>query len=283
MAGQELPEFALVMRGYDRQQVDDYVSTLHGYLDEMSARANGYDPSRRSESTAMGSPEAASGDPVALLGDRLMRVLHEAQDAATAIRREAEQDAERVREQAVAASRDAGRLLPSTQAQAEQVLSAARDDADQLLSRAREHAEAQAAALLEEAQDESDRLRSQAGQQAAAAARDGERLVEQLRAEIDELTDRRNQAREALRALRNTLTVDDATSPGPVQDVPTTPGPTEPEPAASATRGTVGRRALSSPPQPRDTEGPPTTPTSSSLRRGSAEPDTIVLPIEVRS
>jgi len=135
LAGQELPEFALVMRGYDRQQVDDYVSTLRGYLDEMSARANGYDPSRRSESTAIGSPEAASGDPVALLGDRLMRVLHEAQDAATAIRREAEQDAERVREQAVAASRDAGRLLPSTQAQAEQVLSAARDDAEQLLSR----------------------------------------------------------------------------------------------------------------------------------------------------
>jgi hypothetical protein len=54
----DLPVFATALRGYDRQQVDDYVATLLSYLDEAARRLEraerpGRDPDAR---VATGTP-----------------------------------------------------------------------------------------------------------------------------------------------------------------------------------------------------------------------------------
>ena len=183
MAGQDLPEFALIMRGYDRQQVDDYVSMLRGYVEELTRRLDekgrGHGPTRPAEP-----PTDVVVDPVSVLGDRITAILRAAQDAADGMHQDAQREAEQMLARARTGSRDANALTAAARAQADQITAAARTEAEALLERARSHAEHQATALLEEAQLEAARTREQA----------------------------HAQAKQALEALREHLTVPDGTS-----------------------------------------------------------------------
>lgn len=168
MAGQDLPEFALIMRGYDRQQVDDYVSTLRGYVDELSRRLDeqgcGQEHVRPDDA-----PTDVVVDPVSLLGDRVTAILRAGRDAADGMRQDALQEAEQILARAKTGSQDAEALIAAARAVADKILAAARAEAEALLERARSHAEQQATELLQEAEQEAERTREQAHTQATQA------------------------------------------------------------------------------------------------------------------
>lgn len=204
MAGQDLPEFALIMRGYDRQQVDDYVATLRGYVDELTIRLEG-------QGHGPGTPNPTV-DPVAELGDRVTGILREAQAAAAGILKDAEQQAEQVLSRARTGSQDVDALTATARQQAEEVKAASRAEAEALLERARDHAEQQATALLAEAQAESEQMLAQARDQAAATLAEGQRRADELSHSIEELTQRHLQAQAALQSLRDRLSLPDGVS-----------------------------------------------------------------------
>jgi len=111
------PEFATAVRGYDRQQVDDYVRALRDYVDEAHGRAKQAEQrlaehlSRSAETNsrvetapmAVGPTGATSGgldtaavparDAFAALGDYVAGVLRAAEEAAQARTAQAEREA----------------------------------------------------------------------------------------------------------------------------------------------------------------------------------------------
>jgi len=117
MSEDDRPEFATAVRGYDRQQVDDYVRALRDYVDEAHGRAKQAEQRlaehvRRSAETdsradvapmAVGPTGVTSGgldtakvptrDAFAALGDYVAGVLRAAEEAAQARTAQAEQDA----------------------------------------------------------------------------------------------------------------------------------------------------------------------------------------------
>jgi cell division septum initiation protein DivIVA len=102
--GGELPQFANVMRGYDRGQVDDYVSRLNDFVEDAERRAERAEralaeANRRSERLAdelrqaldrsSGPPQPHDG-----LGERLESILRLATEEAEAIQQRARAEAE---------------------------------------------------------------------------------------------------------------------------------------------------------------------------------------------
>ncbi|MGB8651131.1 MAG: hypothetical protein WCD35_10775 [Mycobacteriales bacterium] len=74
----DLPAFAPALRGYDRQQVDDYVSTMLSYLDEAASRLDEVQAAPISPAA----PAATTAAELGALTDRLTVVLAEAEQAA---------------------------------------------------------------------------------------------------------------------------------------------------------------------------------------------------------
>lgn len=231
VSDEELPEFAVVVRGYDKQQVDDYVATLRLYLEEMTHRAHAAEQvtNERSSTTAMAAPTT----PLAL-GEHVEMIVHAAHEAADRIRTEAMRRAEatadtehqRVQHESAAVSR--------ALAEADQITATARDEAETLLSRAREHAEQRAETLLEQAQAEADQLRLTATADAAAQ-------VSHLTAEITQLEQRHTEVQSSLATLRSVLNgTTDSTATGSTgvgagfPRTPTTPTGNEPHPSPPA-------------------------------------------------
>jgi len=117
MSEDDRPEFAPAVRGYDRQQVDDYVHALRDYVDEAHGRAKqaeqrlaehlrrSAEPASRVDTApmAVGQIGATSGaldaaevptrDAFAALGDYVAGVLRAAEEAAQARTAQAEQEA----------------------------------------------------------------------------------------------------------------------------------------------------------------------------------------------
>src|SRR5206468_1850946 len=94
----ELPQFASVMRGYDRGQVDDYVARLNDFLGDAEQRANRAerglaDALRRNErltdelrqAIERQQPEPSSGEPYEGLGERIESILRLAAEEADAL------------------------------------------------------------------------------------------------------------------------------------------------------------------------------------------------------
>lgn len=209
MADEELPEFALAMRGYDRQQVDDYVRTLRQYLEEMSTRTTNAEQAAGEQARAAADSHGAGRDPYSSLGDRVTGILREAENAASQMRQDAERDAAGLLVEARRSAATSNDTVVRAQAQADQLLSAARDDAQRLLARFRDHAEQQAAALLSEAETEARQVREQAlaqAEQTRSSIQDDKRRLQE---EIQELHSRHRQARDSLTALRSSLTFPD--------------------------------------------------------------------------
>lgn len=108
-AGHELPEFATVMRGYDRGQVDDFVTRLQEFVYDAELRATNAERrvaqaqrrmedlerelSRAAEQAA--SPAAAYDD----LGERIATILRLAAEESEALRSAAREQAEQMLEE----------------------------------------------------------------------------------------------------------------------------------------------------------------------------------------
>lgn len=142
---QDMPEFATVMRGFDRGQVEDYVARMHDFLHDAEKRAvtaarslaeAEHRAARLEEELARS--RQTSGVPEQL-GQRLTEILRlageEAADVRASARAQADELVQGARAKAQAQLEEAGR-------RAEQQLQQAREQAERLVTEARKEGEA---------------------------------------------------------------------------------------------------------------------------------------------
>jgi cell division septum initiation protein DivIVA len=226
------PHFDVVMRGYERAQVDEYFSRLQRETSQLTANLrqerdfarNGSQQLVAERDNALRQLHAAqqeleklrrtaaettvelkSRDEVSLFGHRLNTILTtaeqeakaakaEAEEAASRIREEAEREAETVRTQA---QQEADTLLTETRQEAETVRIQARQEADRLLADARRHA----AEVTERANAEAERVTTSAHEEATTTLDAARREERETRTVLAELVRRREQVRRELTAI----------------------------------------------------------------------------------
>lgn len=153
----DVPDFTVSLRGYDRQQVEEYVQRLTLDLDQALRRAA--DAEQRAAS-----PQSSGGG-FAELGPHVAGVLERAQHEADQLRAEARAYAEQVRGEADRAAHDlqalAGSEAATTAAQRDALLAEARARADELLQRSQKHADRRAAEIVTAAEREAQALHAQ--------------------------------------------------------------------------------------------------------------------------
>jgi DivIVA domain-containing protein len=199
------PAFAMVLRGYDRDQVDEYVHRLDAWLRDWRQRAAAAEAaaSQASQHAAGLRQEAAdlrrqvvlleekglAATPESMdgFGARVGGILRAALEAAEATRSEAEAEAERLR------------------AEATQLAEEARRQSEDLRTMAAARVEEESVAVLERVRAEADRMLDQAqrrSQELVAAAEQRRQAVEE---ETDELLQRRDRALAELDTLQQSL------------------------------------------------------------------------------
>lgn len=239
--GDEQPSgFDIVLRGYDRRQVDDYLDRVEVALQQADAR-HAHDSGRvgeleaaladlrdrlaAAERRAEGRPEPAS-----VVGDRLATMLRLAEEEAEQLveqarSRAAEQTAQRAADldarEAELRERlaEVDRATVQAQQDAEAIRAAARADAERLRAEAEEAARASAAGI----DDEVRQLREEGRREAAA-------MTAEARRQVEELSRQRDAIAAQLQSLRDTLA--GAVAPLSPGDQPTqaVPLPTERRP-----------------------------------------------------
>lgn len=208
--------FDVVLRGYDRRQVDDYLDRVEAALNDADARhaedaqrlaalesqvVDMHERLADAERRAEGRPEPA---PVA--GDRIAAMLRLAEEEAAAIRDAARQEAERIVADAqLRAGQETAQRTAELDRREQDIATAvddaaalrreAQEDADAIRAKAEEHA----AATRQQAQEE---LRSmhEAGQLEAAA------MTAEARRQVEDLSRQRDAIAAQLQSLRDTLT-----------------------------------------------------------------------------
>lgn len=99
------PEFAVVVRGYDRAQVDDYLARLHEWLTDSETRRSAAEEARNAARRELSEVRArlamieersgaATPESMAAFGERLGQILQEAITAADELRSRAKAEAE---------------------------------------------------------------------------------------------------------------------------------------------------------------------------------------------
>jgi len=146
----DLPQFALGMRGYDRDQVDEYVARLNDWAQDWKDRATAAEASARAaaqqvtemrERLARLEPASFSSTPPSIqaLGDRVGAILQSAFDAAAEVRAEADAKLDTARGEAEAivgeASQESARLLETARTEAERITSGAHSELRSLVER----------------------------------------------------------------------------------------------------------------------------------------------------
>jgi cell division septum initiation protein DivIVA len=173
--------FETQMRGYNRRQVDDYITRTSEQLAGLEARLGAaVDAAERArlevaavrEQNEQHQAQAAVRPAHEEVSERLSQILRLAAEEAEQERSDAEGEIARMREQAGAA---AAGILAGAQAEADGVLASAREEAESELAHARDEAQrllasstAESEATLIEAKGHAERLRSQAERRAAA-------------------------------------------------------------------------------------------------------------------
>lgn len=119
--------FDVVLRGYERDQVDEYVNLLESQLQQARAAASRERPN------------------YAELGQRVVRILELAEEEASSMRAAAQAAADAIREDALTATdrarAEAEQIRAAAAAEAENVTAQAAGEATQLVQRARTQAE----------------------------------------------------------------------------------------------------------------------------------------------
>jgi DivIVA domain-containing protein len=188
------PSFNLTRRGYDRDEVDRFLSELAERL-EQAERERGGAP-------AAGSSEAVRRE-LERITAKAAELLAEAEQGADRVRGEATQEASRLlaraREDAEAAKLTAEQAREEALAETEH----RRQEADAYAERVRGEADADAKALRSQAASELADAVDRAEAVARAEADDEQRRL--LAAELAELASRRDAAREELRKIAGIL------------------------------------------------------------------------------
>ena len=188
-------EFASSRRGYDRDEVDQYVERVSRIVVELEA---------------MRSPDAVIERALADVGEETSAILRRARKAGDEIIADAEAHAGERTSQAEAQTRalreDADRYNARVRADAEQVLSDARSQGEEIVSQA----QAEAAGLRKDAKEEATRVHG-----------DADRYRAQVSAHVDQLAQERHRLIEDLRKLADQFhrTADRALEQIPSHDI----------------------------------------------------------------
>ncbi len=221
------PQFAVTVRGYDRVQVEDYIDTLREWLGNATLRMEAAE-SENSElreqvallrtRLAQVDHQLSDGPPrtIAALGDRLGRILELAEEAASTAQADAEAEAVAI---VGRARQEAAGLIRSAQdrhGEMEAFIGGAADQAALLVAQAEEKAAKNATRILAEADTQAAGREAQAAERARAMVAEAEeqrrrvvaRLEEEqaaLRAELLRLVTERNDVRDGLTRLKESL------------------------------------------------------------------------------
>jgi DivIVA domain-containing protein len=144
--------FTLARRGYDRREVDNYLSKLADWLEGGGADQVHSDSIRHE---------------LERIGQKTSSVLTAAQEAAESMRGEAERQARQITE-------DARAHVESTRAAADDYAKKVRDEAQSIAGKAKAEAEAEAREVRQEADDHAKRVRSEADADADRAIKEAE-------------------------------------------------------------------------------------------------------------
>ena len=225
----DAPQFRMVMRGYDRQEVIAYIQELWAHVENARQRAEQAERTIVQMQAEAGSARNQTPS-FEHLGVEAAKVLEQAGQSAELLLEEAEGRAKAIVEEA--------------RAQAAELIATAEQRADELRSSAAEDARRE----LDQAREEAERMRSEAREEGA----DMEARTERLRALHDSLLDHLGRVREDLSALLGIPP--DQVAP-PAEEAPEETAPPEAaEPAAAeAAEGeaeTVSMAPESSSPEP---------------------------------
>lgn len=219
--------FEVVMRGYNRRQVDDYVTRSRNQirdLEERLARALDEVEQVRREVAELRNQSAPAKPQHEEVSERMAQILALAEEEAAQKRNSADEEILRVRNEAEEeakrlvqeATDEADNIRSSAQAQAEQTVSAANTEADRLISGSKEQAERS----VEEARTRAESLLGDAERRAATINDGASRRLESLTATHVEAVRRLSEVHDV---LGNLLRSDEAA--GPFEEIggPATP------------------------------------------------------------
>lgn len=199
-------EFSGSRRGYDRDEVDQYVERVSRIVVELEA---------------MRSPDAVIERALADVGEETSAILRRARKAAEEIIADADANADQQSTQAEARARELGEeadhYSARVRAEAEQVLSDGRAEADRIVSDARD----EAAGMRQEASTEAARVRGEATTEATRVRGDADRYRAQVSGHIEQLAQERHRLIEDLRKLADQFhrTADRALEQIPSDDI----------------------------------------------------------------
>ncbi|ADG90088.1 hypothetical protein [Thermobispora bispora] len=200
--------FEVVMRGYSRRQVHEYMIRTRNQirdLEERLARAIEQAEQARVELAEARRKMAASPQNPEELGERLSQILRLAQEEAAANRQASEEEAARLRENARA---EAERMVASAREQADAIRSAAQDEAERRIAEATATAERLVSQATAEAEETLGSARAEAEETRRSAQSEAERLVTSARMEAERLVgEARAQAESIVTAAQQRATM----------------------------------------------------------------------------
>ncbi|MEV5496193.1 hypothetical protein AB0M50_12440 [Nonomuraea fuscirosea] len=191
--------FEVVMRGYNRRQVHDYMMRTRNQIRDLEERL-----ARAIEQAEQGRIELAEArrrmveTPQSYedLSPRLAQILRLGEEEAAAKREDAEAEATSVRESAKAESE---RLLSTSRETADKILTSAQAEAERRVSEATQAAENMLAQAGSDAEEQLTSARTEADETLKGARAEAERLVTGARTEADQtITSARTEAEQAV-------------------------------------------------------------------------------------
>jgi cell division septum initiation protein DivIVA len=203
------PQFATVVRGYDRLQVDDYVEHLQQWIEQADNRAQQseavaadsaieVEQLRRRVSSLDADSLTATPESMKALGSRVGTIMQSsftaakelharAEDEARATETAAESQAERIIVEATARAEELSRAAEDLFAQAQDVLAGAVAAATRQVDEASARGQAESAALLERARAEVQELARNAAAEESATREQVALLEEHRQHVLDEI------------------------------------------------------------------------------------------------
>lgn len=212
------PRFTLSLRGYDKDEVDEYLESLVEHSNDVgSALGAARERIRQLEErlTEVEARDVPSG--ARMVGDRVAAILQEAEAAAADAVSQAQAQAEYLLEEARQEADTLRRQAAAATAEAREALDAAQRSAEDQLQRAESEAKGRASAIIAEGEARARRRQAQiegwAQEVIQATQADQARLAEEFvetrrrhEEDLNALTKRRDEALATLRQLHTSLT-----------------------------------------------------------------------------
>jgi DivIVA domain-containing protein len=222
----QTPSFTVSLRGYDREEVDEYLDSLAEALarveeaEEQTRRLQSHVARCNSRIKELEDKIRADTPRTGMaLGERIGLLLHEAEDAAADLRSRAEADRSRIVSGAEAKAAEADELMRSVTAQAEdqarRIETVAKGEAAEIVS----EAEARAAARTRQIEQWAEQVISHTRAEEARMFVEQQKTKDAAEAELHALADQRRAAAATLLSVREAIgravgLIDDSDDPG---------------------------------------------------------------------